>query len=149
SGQTASDIDVLVRTSAAAIFGYFLSANFSSASAQTPITTSSHILSTADNATDHATVKNTIGFGEHTLESGSAQSTAGGNTPTTCNVQIAVATGIGLFCLLALIVLRNVSQWYPALDESATIAATIVQFRDFVSGCVGFLIGCRTSRPTP
>ena len=155
-GQAASHIDVIVRTSAAAIFGYFLSANFASCTAsapQTPVSTSAHILPTADNENNRVMLKHPIGFGEHesNLESGGAQSDGGNEAAATCSLQIAVATGIGLFCLLALILLRNASQWFPSLAESDAIAATIVQFRDFVSGCVGFLIGCpsRASRQTP
>lgn len=156
AGKTASDIDVIVRTSAAAIFGYFLSANFASGTAsapQTPTSASAHILPAADNENDRAVLKNPIGFGEHesSLESGSTQSDGGNEAATACSLQITVATGIGLFCLLALILLRNASQWFPSLDDPNAVASTIVQFRDFVSGCVGFLIGCpsRASRQTP
>ena len=55
-----------------------------------------------------------------------------------------VATGIGLFCLVALLVLRNLSQWGLVSAESNSVASAVVQLRDFVSGCVGFLIGCPT-----
>lgn len=54
-----------------------------------------------------------------------------------------MATVIGLFCLVTLLVLRNLNQWGLAV-ESDSAAASVVQFRDFVSGCVGFLIGCPT-----
>ena len=47
-----------------------------------------------------------------------------------------------IFCLVTLLVLRNLSQWDLTAAESDSVAATVVQFRDFVSGCVGFLIGC-------
>ena len=60
-------------------------------------------------------------------------------------LQILVAAGIGLFCLAALILVRNIGG-YTGGALSATAAATVTQFRDFVSGCVGFLIGCPTSR---
>ncbi len=55
-----------------------------------------------------------------------------------CGLQVGVATGIGIFCLAALLLLRNAARWHPALAQSVAV----VQFRDFVSGCVGFLIGC-------
>ena len=68
-------IDVIVRTSAAAIFGYFLSSG----------------------------------------------------APPAGRLRIRAVSCTGLFCLLTLLALRA--------------AATIAQLRDFVSGCVGFLIG--------
>ena len=37
---------------------------------------------------------------------------------------------------------RFISHLLPV--ESDSVAASVVQFRDFVSGCVGFLIGCPT-----
>ena len=75
---------------------------------------------------------------------GTADSTpdsSAGDDAANC-LQVAVATCIGLFCLVTLLVLRNLSQWDLTAAESDSVAATVVQFRDFVSGCVGFLIGC-------
>lgn len=109
-------IDIVIRTASASIFGYFLSAGF--AVGPTP--------------------DGPAADGGHSLEPAAH--------PSACRPQIAAATGIGLFCLLTLLVLRNTG---AAL--SPAVSATVVQFRDFVSGSVGFLIGCPTHRsgPTP
>lgn len=114
-------IDIIVRTASASIFGYFLSVGF--AAGPTP--------------------DGPAAGGGHTLEPAAH--------PSACRPQIAAATGIGLFCLLTLIALRNWCPWDPALIRSESVSATVVQFRDFVSGSVGFLIGCPTQRsgPTP
>lgn len=95
-----AEIDVIVRTASASIFGYFLSAGLAPRSAAPA-----------------------------ELPSGSGR--------------VAAATGIGLFCLLALLVLRN-----TGAAPSPTVSATVVQFRDFVSGSVGFLLGCPASGGT-
>lgn len=48
--------------------------------------------------------------------------------------------GIGLFCLLTLLVFRAAALLDPDLAASDSATATLAQFRDFVSGCVGCLI---------
>mgnify|MGYP001864207630 CR=1 FL=1 len=53
----------------------------------------------------------------------------------------AAAAAVGLFCLLTLLLLRNLPPEDPAVVRSDSATATVAQFRDFVSGCVGFLIG--------
>lgn len=54
------------------------------------------------------------------------------------------ATVIGLFCLCVLLILRNMGASGEQILDSDSVSATVVQFRDFVSGCVGFLIGVPT-----
>ena len=62
-----------------------------------------------------------------------------------------LAMAIGLFCLVALLLLRNLVQLGVVGPEFDSVQATVIQFRDFVSGCVGFLIGTPThqSSQTP
>ena len=89
-----------------------------------------------------------------TISSQSIETDTDDNTPNTGSdepdpvsterIQIIVAATIGLFCLITLIVLRNT--WGTAMAESSGATATIAQLRDFVSGCVGFLIGCPSGR---
>ena len=45
-----------------------------------------------------------------------------------------------------LILLRNVGGWGAGIEASPSATAIVAQFRDFVSGCVGFLIGSPTNR---
>lgn len=61
-------------------------------------------------------------------------------------LRTAAATGIGLFCLATLLVLRNLSLWDASAAGGESVTATVAQFRDFISGCVGFLIGAPLSK---
>lgn len=153
SSQTAGEIDIIVRTSAAAIFGYFLSANFirhTASAGQAPADTAARKLETgSDGLSEAPGPMARIGFSDSTgtaAEPGAAQteeSPSPEENAANC-VQVTVAAVIGLFCLVTLLVLRNLAQWDLIPADSDSVAATVVQFRDFVSGCVGFLIGCPT-----
>lgn len=152
------DIDIIVRTSSAAIFGYFLSRNFiRPSSPKRFIQNDDHIsplitgMETSENAqTDRP--HNQIGFSSPTQSAELEHGDASGLPPeipnaeeVSCNrLQVIVATCIGLFCLINLLLMRNVAQWNTDLVGSSSITATVAQFRDFVSSCVGFLIGCPT-----
>ena len=133
--QSVHDIDIIVRTSSASIFGYFLSANF--------IRRSTPDVAAPPEATAPDTAEN--GRDGQPFAAGGGEPAAGdanllpAGQPRTACLQVAVAAGIGLFCLLTLILLRDTG-W----NESPSATATVVQFRDFVSGCVGFLIGSPT-----
>lgn len=118
-----NDIDVIVRTSAASIFGYFLSANFIKRDSEGPELKGESLDSEQGDKGD--------GLDDSYM-------------PGSGTLQILVASAIGLFCLLSLILLRNI-KGAEGVEISATASATITQFRDFVSGCVGFLIGHPTS----
>ena len=139
---TAENIDIVVRASAAASFGYFLSASF--AAQKTAGVSGGHMMEMADRGGDGAEARGTIGFvSEDSVGSeggaqtrGTAESGTGGSS-----LQVVMATGIGLFCMVVLIVVRNSAQLNEAAAQSSTVMATVVQFRDFVSACVGFLIG--------
>lgn len=143
------DIDVIVRTAAASIFGYFLSGPLQKNSEAEQLLSAPAPAALAPENTSAATVKNKIGFavGDVSQESGGIQLTQQKRAAASHKPHIAAATCIGLFCLVSLILLRN-SGWTPGTDTTAA-AATVAQFRDFISGCIGFLIGCaRTSTQT-
>lgn len=153
------DIDIIVRTSSAAIFGYFLSADLrrKTAGGTASATTSSAaaVQLTAPGVSDESPSAR-IGFSVFNGETDSSAADAGtlaGSSVKTANdtadgtascdrLKILVTTGIGLFCLIVLLVLRNLPQWNEVISGSAALSAAASQFRDFVSGCVGFLIGC-------
>ena len=88
------EIDVIVRTASAAIFGYFLSAR---------------------------------GRPDHRQGEGGGFLTA-------------AAAAVGLFCLLTLLLLRNLPPEDPAVVRSDWATATVAQFRVLVRGGVGFPI---------
>lgn len=148
STQLSGNIDIVIRTSAAAIFGYFLSANFAvrdPEGGQVPAGAPAHRIESAETVSG-SSVKNQIGFVADTAaaEAGSIQVSepaAGCGGP-----QVLAAACIGLFCLAVLILLRNWGQGAISPAASDSLTATITQFRDFVSGCVGFLIGCPSSQ---
>lgn len=127
SGQAAeelSSIDVIVRTSTASIFGYFLSANFIKHKPPSVNQQSKSSGSAEINIAEHTESEDDV---EAIVEN---------------KMQIIIATAMGLFCLISLLFLRNIADLNPDFASSSSTAATIAQFRDFVSGCVGFLIGC-------
>lgn len=149
--QEANSIDIIVRTSTASIFGYFLSANFirhakekaASLSAKekgappAPEMDSTPEITTDAYPLDFYDVDN--------INTEKETATAG-------RLQIIIAATLGIFCLFTLIFMRNFVDWsaFSSGNSSniaaSSAAATVGQFRDFVSGCVGFLIGCPTSK---
>lgn len=156
TGSEIEHIDVIVRTSSAAIFGYILSANFilqaelksgQNKTGDEPKDTGDEHFSSqsvpsydpADSSDSgfepEAEPADTEGADCDNLESLSSKNLTG-------RLQILIATFIGLFCLITLILLRNASVLNPDLLSTSSVTATTAQFRDFVSGCVGFLIGC-------
>lgn len=136
-----SHIDIIVRTSSAAIFGYFLSANFCARpGADDSRMEAAGLLE--ERGEGH---KNGEGAGQE-MDDGSMDDAPvydSGPVQTVCGLQIMTAAVIGLFCLSALILVRNMAGGEAGLGSAAT--PVIVQFRDFISGSVGFLIGCPTS----
>ena len=141
------DIDIVVRTSAAAIFGYFLSANFiahDEASEQATQPAQAHILKAGTGPVQDSAPRAQIGFSATEAASDSAAPPVQVPQPSIRCLQVRAATFIGLFCLIALLLLRNLTQLGIVTPNSDSVTGTIVQFRDFISGCVGFLIGCPT-----
>ncbi|EQF24179.1 putative membrane protein [Clostridioides difficile CD160] len=153
NSQDTTTIDVVVRTTSAAIFGYFLSANFIKKSSRKYINTdvSSNIFvdenssnkGQGPNTNNIMNVKNTIGFTSDTdnyEKKVSVNKIEGIEEGETSELQIIIATVICVVALIVLFVVRNFTTTAPAS------LGTISQMRDFVSGCVGFLLGC-PSRP--
>ena len=146
SDQT-NPLDVVTRTSAASIFGYFISANFirkqeDDTNAQLVVVPPATVL--ADPAKGP-----TAQIGFSAAEEPKTELTANPATMQQSSyeqqmgmqhehLQVVVTTAIGLFSLCLLIVYRN----FGAQSVAAT--GTLSQLRDFVSGCVGFLIGSTT-----
>ena len=157
--QVAEGIDVMIRTSSAAIFGYFLSANFariSSDAGQTPPSPQAHILEMGAGVPETTDVpKAQIGFSADAAQTEMTRTAPGvvSQTPSGKDVpgcqQVKIAAAIGLFCLVILLALRNLVQMGVVSPASESITATITQFRDFISGCVGFLIGSPTHASNP
>lgn len=155
------NVDVIVRTSTAAIFGYFLSTNFICRGSSIQSRNSSakgKIVPSTDNGDG---IRNQMGFSNPGIDNESDTKAGLKNsspdlteipeqkkdgTIMASRLQIITASSIGLFCLIVLIVLRNISGT-ASIASSASATSTVAQFRDIVSGCIGFLIGCPTSDP--
>lgn len=172
--QETHTIDIIVRTSAAAIFGYFISANFirhgnSGTTTKSGINKESGTNPVINIKTDENQqpevhppsadrIKNRLGFtvGEssdlemdigdtrilpdhenfyHTDENDPEKDDAE-------HLQILVTAAIGFLSLCILLIFRNF------MDMTVSSAGTVSQLRDFVSGCVGFLIGSKTGGGT-
>lgn len=126
--QETNSIDIIVRTSAAAIFGYFLSGNFTKRTSS---------LSTQNIQDCVMTVPEQEAVKSNSSENTEAAFDEAGHISGRCNkLQIAVISVIGIVCLTFLLVLRNFSQITPQT------ASTVSQLRDFTSACVGFLVSC-------
>ena len=151
----AGSIDVIVRTSAAAIFGYLLSGNFNRGSTleptrQTDVSLKCLLEAESDVLSSPQDLQYPIGdpavlSGEMVRERAEPSKAEQGvpGRDTGC-LQILMAMVIGLFCLAVLLMVRFSAWWGVTLVSSDSATATIAQLRDFVSGSVGFLIGCPT-----
>lgn len=145
NSQDTTTIDVVVRTTSAAIFGYFLSANFIKRPLRkyTNTDVSSNLFidnnlspkGQESSQNNIMNVKNTIGF---TSEADNYEkkipinNNEGFEEGETSELQIIIATVICIVALTVLFVVRNFKT-----TTSASLG-TISQMRDFVSGCVGF-----------
>lgn len=146
--QEANTIDVIIRTSAAAIFGYFISANFvrrDSLKKVKPVNKSG-VRMQKDNTEKKDIVTNKIGFtlpgAETPLIDGGTEyeETEEKKEEISSHLQIVITAIIGIVSLCLLLLYRDFFEMSPSG------ASTVSQLRDFVSGCVGFLIGGTTSR---
>lgn len=158
-GQLAGSVDAVVRTSAAGIFGYILGARFARVSGRAAggaPATGGHMLELDGGEEQSVTaVRSQIGFAQESgaqseaPESGAASVSGGDAGEAGAPVQVLVTAFIGLFCLISLLVLRNLTQLGVIPEPTGPVVATVTQFRDFVSGCVGFLISSPTTSSDP
>lgn len=112
-----SAVDVIIRTTSAAIFGYFISGGFLRGSANPKPKNKSQPLEACDNSPTN----NPFPDFEHRTKQ-----------------QIIIVTSIGGFSLLLLIFAQNSG----GLSQASIAIAS--QLRDFISGSVGLLIGHST-----
>ncbi len=144
SGDSNS-LDTVLRTTASAIFGYFISGGTSSTRAEESeaesITTQAATIGFQPPA-ENTTPKAQAGTASGTAQTTSAVTLTDAKTPPTVpkrQRQTVIVAAMGLISLVILIVARN------SLELTAATIATLSQLRDFVSGSVGYLIGHRGS----
>lgn len=142
--QESDVIDVVIRTTSAAIFGYLISANFLAGGRRAdPIDAVGTAPVFPVSPPAELSGKPDIGF-----PTGSEEKTPRSSEPFPASpperenrFQVLVVALIGVVALLLLIVARD----NIATNRVAT--ATLSQLRDFVSGSVGFLLGHTTHLP--
>lgn len=137
-------LDILVRTSAAAIFGYFVSGNF--VTGRTSDADLSKAVSQKDvneQNKNEDKINPELTPSDPSLQANKTELPNQNNKGCTSKynkVQITVVAAIGIFSLIILL----------AADKMGDIAeqspATVSQLRDFVSACVGFLVSCAKVR---
>ena len=147
--QDINAIDVIVRTSIAAIFGYFISSNFSKTNRiniqQEPLSPGTVFSESQTQQISNESVQNKIGFqvsssgSDDGLERASAAENLPAQTKSCDKVQIFVVSAIGIVSLVVLFAARYTQGTTPE------ITAIISQLRDLVSACIGFLVSCGKS----
>lgn len=125
ANPNSKSIDVVVRTTSAAVFGYFLSANFLNKNAEKD----------EDSKEDRIEETTCICENVKKIERNKADEVGDEQYNTYFITQIIIAAAIGIISLIILSVARDI----PGIPIESVSA--LAQFRDFVSGCVGFLIG--------
>ncbi|MEG1559505.1 MAG: hypothetical protein RR398_01375 [Clostridia bacterium] len=134
-----TSFNVIVRTTAAAIFGYFISANFQHVG-RDKSENEENFSGTPVVSTDNYKNENQPLYGIDNIEPENKDSNADDKITAkqrNC-LQIIVVAAIGLTALILLIIAHDF------FEDSSMATATISQLRDFVSGSVGFLIGHST-----
>lgn len=134
--QESTTVDTIIRTSASAIFGYFISNNFMKSNSGTK----SKNISDSD-IENSAADKITITQSNIMKQDTENEKNAAANSNLCCsNLQIIVVSGIGLISLILLLVSRKFTQTTPEFS------ATVSQLRDFLSACIGFLVSCEKAK---
>ncbi|MEG1658300.1 MAG: hypothetical protein RR288_04500 [Oscillibacter sp.] len=147
--QEGNMIDVVIRTTSSAIFGYFISANFLAGggpACQFPPPPPAPGAGRPAVPRDGDAPRAEIGFHPDSeggkLRSGYVRLRSEAPPERENRFQVLVVALVGVAALLLLIVARNF------LADDGPAAATLSQLRDFVSGSVGFLLGHTTHRPS-
>lgn len=139
--QDAQPIDIVFRSAAAMIFGYFIGGiNADSGPGETTDAVSR--MSLKGNGSETPVAK--IGF---TSEPQAVSAAAEDKQPPRITqrperqraLQIWVAGGIALLSILILLLVRNMDIFHENLGTDSGIA-TLSQLRDFASGSIGFLV---------
>ena len=145
-GEDSNSLDTVLRTTASAIFGYFVSGGTQSKDSDEEDTTSTTTSATTtrigfQTEEDAPTARLTLSTQEESsATTATAPATVTAKPPTRKELlavhhQTVIVSTIGIVALIVLMFARN----FTVLNTSTI--ATLSQFRDFVSGSVGFLIG--------
>lgn len=142
--QESNVIDAVIRTTTAAIFGYFISVNFHIGSKSTlgnnsiNISTEEIESSLDSNIYPKAKIGFTADLVDQELNIGKTRGFEKSKLEGDNQVQIIIVATIGITSLILFLIARN----YTVVN--VTSIATLSQLRDFISGSVGFLISQST-----
>lgn len=141
--QDNDSIGVIVRTSLASIFGYFISSNFSGGSlpnsSQSTDVQGRNLPSESTNTAPSSHLKNQIGFETPPTQETGGISLPKESPPSTkrCGkIQVFIVASMGLVSLFILLATTKLP------DVTTELTAIKSQLRDFVSACIGFLVSC-------
>lgn len=129
----AANIDVIVRTTMAGIFGYFLSANFLNGDCDKCTTKSENDNIKNKICNDYDNSIKPMNFLD--LDNTSPLPKNFNRYLYNKNLQMLIATIICLISITVLLIAKDFN------FLSNTVNPTVVQFRDFISACIGFLLG--------
>lgn len=136
--QESTSVDTIIRTSASAIFGYFISNNFIRSNSDTESKNISSSNAVKPVANENAVNEMNIQTQSDLIEQ---EKNTAVNTSVCCSrLQIIVVSAIGFIALVLLLISRNYTQTTPEFS------ATVSQLRDFLSASIGFLVSCGKSK---
>lgn len=139
--KDSNTIDIIVRTSSAAIFGYFVSNNFVKAdsSVSIPISDISEKTLTVDIENQIPSIVESkvdaVSLEPEFLEPSYGKIAL--SPKSSCNkIQVIIVSIIGISSLILLFIAKIF------VDITPEVVSTISQLRDFVFTCLGFLMSC-------
>ena len=140
SSVLSNSVDIIIRTYASAVFGYFLSGRFSGPSSINVTAVTSPIM-TPNPPSAPSSVRNKIGFSDLPAAKAASADTAlrtlsaPAANHTFQTIIVASVGIISLIVLIVLLILRNTSSITEAM------VAPLTQLRDMLSSSIGFLVG--------
>lgn len=144
--QNSDMIDTIIRTSAASIFGYFISSNFVKTNTTNSTTDSYSNNLNIPAQTNYETLNVPPSNQSEFVTSAddakeSADVTKFSSDQISCSkLQVIIVSAIGGCALILLFITKFF------IVETSKISATVSQLRDFVSACIGFLVSFRRTK---
>ena len=138
ASQNSDAMDTAIRTTAASIFGYFISAGFRGANQDGASMQAGSDLAAGQNKTTNLNTQTSLSENEGMSSEARSKTIvdqSGESTNQRLRQQMLIVGMIGISSLLILVIACD------STKDTTSAAAALSQLRDFVSGSVGFLIG--------
>ena len=151
TGGSAPDmatVDVVTRSVAATIFGYFIGGSVNAAGLGGSTDAVARVQTRKPATGEQTTAR--IGFRSDAGEPAEPAAQSGTQTGLSDkdgggDFQIWVVGGMGFMALLLMFIVRNVEAFHGTLELESSIA-TLSQLRDFAAGSIGFLVSSTKKR---